>query len=62
MTIVPISATEPACYGIACPVHQMCARYQAVDNMPSGTVVIGHCGDMADYRPLFADIFKEAGT
>lgn len=54
MTIQPITDKAPACYGVACHLHADCSRYQAVDHMPAGAIVIGTCAtsDPAE-RPLF---------
>lgn len=56
MTIQPITDTTPACYGIGCELHSDCARYRAVDLMPSGAVVIGTCAAPGTERPLFVAV------
>lgn len=59
MTITPITDKSPACYGVACSLHQLCARYAAVDNMPAGVAVIGTCETSEHARPLFAEVEAE---
>ena len=57
MTIQPISATTPLCYGVLCELHSQCARYVRVENMPAGVIVIGTCATPpATERPLFAAV------
>lgn len=51
MTIIPITPTTPACYGMCCPLHPDCQRYAAVE----GTHVIEpmvSCLDKGEY-PMF---------
>ena len=58
MTIVPITNTTPACYGIACPKHGACARYHAVEQTsPDHTQ--GTCDDGQGGRPMFVDLKRE---
>lgn len=50
MTIIPITPTEPACFGLVCPHHEHCARYHAVEGTP--LVTLDSC-QQGDERPLF---------
>jgi hypothetical protein len=52
MNVVPITPTEPNCFGTCCPVHARCARYLSVDGMRHG-FVIATCTTDGDDRPLF---------
>lgn len=53
MTIQPITETTPACFGVCCPVHGKCARYQAAEGA-QGATAIATCDDNGDgSRPLF---------
>jgi hypothetical protein len=51
MTIIPISKTEPACFGVVCLRHFHCARYFASEGKPA--VTIGTCENAAGDKPLF---------
>ena len=42
MTILPIKAVTPACYGVGCGRHASCARYGAVE-ANAGAHTIGTC-------------------
>lgn len=55
MTIHPITADTPKCFGVCCNRHQDCVRYLSVDNMPAGSVVIGTCEDHGEH-PLFVEV------
>jgi hypothetical protein len=57
MTITRITDTTPVCYGVMCEQHADCARYRAVDRMPSDAIAIGTCGvPPATERPLFIPV------
>lgn len=58
MTIVPISETVPACYGVCCTDHGECQRYAAVEAALPGQT-IGTCDDGQGGRPLFVPLVKE---
>ncbi len=58
MNITPITDSTPACYGICCPKHGQCARYQAVE-APTTVSVIATCLDGAGDRPLFVEQISE---
>lgn len=44
MTITPITATTPACFGVCCPRHAECARYAAAEG-PNAVSPIATCDD-----------------
>lgn len=52
--IRPISASTPACYGVACPHHATCRRYAAVERT-SPDHTIGTCSDGAGGWPLLSN-------
>ena len=58
MNVIPISESAPACYGICCPTHGLCARYDAVETT-SMDHTIPTCEDLGKY-PLFVELKKEA--
>lgn len=49
--VVPITPTEPACYGVMCAQHQNCNRWHAAEGRP--VVTIGTCENGAGERPMF---------
>ena len=51
MTIIKISPTEPACYGMLCYLHEHCNRYHAAEGQPLATIVTCEAEDGS--RPLF---------
>lgn len=53
MSIIPITDKTP-CFGIMCPRHAQCARYNAVDGSQPETQ-LGSCADGQDY-PLFVPV------
>jgi hypothetical protein len=53
MNIIPITDSTP-CFGIMCPQHAKCARYNAVDGSQPETQ-LGSCADGQDY-PLFVPV------
>lgn len=55
MTIVPITAERPACFGVCCDLHARCARYAAVERAAGDPNTIATCADRGD-RPLFVEI------
>lgn len=60
MSIIPITPTEPACFGVVCPMHEHCARYHAAEGTPLHT--IDSC-QQGDERPLFVMLhLAEQGT
>lgn len=58
MTIIPITLTEPACYGLMCPQHEHCRRYHAAEGEPVQTVMT--CEDAAGDRPMFVEAREQA--
>lgn len=58
MNITHITNEAPACYGICCPKHGQCARYEAVETT-SMDHTISTCEDAAGQRPLFIDVKQE---
>ena len=56
MTLRPITATDPACFGVCCPQHGRCARYSAIDGLEGDSQPIATCEDGAGERPLFRAI------
>lgn len=53
MSIQPITDTTPACFGVCCPKHAQCARYEAAEGV-QGASAIATCDDNGDgSRPLF---------
>jgi hypothetical protein len=62
MSITPITASAPACYGVCCPQHGHCARYAAVDGM-TGAHAIATCDDEGTgARPLFRQMQQGQAT
>jgi len=58
VSIVPITSTAPACYGIACRQHGQCARYHAVEaTSPDHTIPL--CDDGKGGRPMFVELRRE---
>lgn len=52
---------EPACFGIVCPLHGRCARYEAVNLSQADPHTLGTCRTGQSY-PLFLEIERrEAG-
>lgn len=41
--IHPITPENPVCFGVACPQHGGCLRYQRVDSAPATAVRIDSC-------------------
>lgn len=56
MSVRPITATDPACFGVCCSQHQRCARYAAVDGLTGGASPIATCDRGDGSRPLFLAI------
>lgn len=61
MSIVPITASTPACYGICCPKHSQCARYEAVETT-SMDATIATCQGGDGERPLFVQLQTEEAS
>lgn len=55
MTIIPITHKVPVCFGVGCPQHGECARYEAV-NGATYEPRIGTCSDDGKERPLFVPV------
>lgn len=61
MTILPIKAVTPTCYGVGCARHARCARYGAVE-ANAGAHTIGTClagGDGVVSTPLYLENGQE---
>ncbi len=48
---LPPLPVEPACYGVACPAHEHCARYHAAEGRPRDTIPT--CADAHGVRTLY---------
>jgi len=56
VNVRPITPTTPACFGVCCPKHGQCTRYEAV-NGPEGANAIATCDDAGGNEwPLFVRI------
>ena len=55
MTIIPITPTTPACYGMCCPLHPDCQRYAAVNGQHYLVQPIVSCLDKGEY-PMFVKV------
>lgn len=62
MSIIPITASTPACYGICCPQHGQCARYDALEGSDPVLATIATCMDGAGERPLFVQLQTEEAS
>lgn len=59
MSIQPITATTPACFGVCCPQHATCARYAAAEGH-NATAPIATCDDNGtNTRPLYVRLQHE---
>lgn len=56
MSLALKTPTYPACHGIACHLHNRCARYTAVEAVgPSDPNTLGTCIENGDF-PEFSEI------
>jgi hypothetical protein len=60
MNITTITADRPTCFGVCCPLHGRCARYDAVNDSQEN-FRIAMCGNGDGEHPLFIELTdKEA--
>ena len=58
MSVAAITPTHPACYGVCCPKHGQCVRYEAVEAMTSSQLAIATCETQCGARPLFLHVVR----
>lgn len=54
MSLVPKTSTYPACHGIACNSHSLCARWHAVQGSEPDHNTMGTCLEHGSYPEFIA--------